>query len=182
MGKPNVKKMKAKKDVEGLIEALKNKDWYVRAEAAGVLGGIEDARAVEPLIQALKDKDEFVREVVAMALKEIRKPAVKPHIEALKDENKYGQCAKCHGRLSESIEFKPTSPGMAILAGYQGGGFDMSKMMSKIGEKFSLAVYCKKCGAYYCAGCALETWQKTGKERFICPECGKDLGSASKML
>lgn len=53
--KPNVKKLTQRKDVEGLIKALTDKDWGVRGEAAEALGEIKDARAVEPLIQALKD-------------------------------------------------------------------------------------------------------------------------------
>jgi HEAT repeat protein len=51
---PNIKKMKANKDIEGLIEALEHKDLAVRRCAAEALGKIGDARAVEPLIRALK--------------------------------------------------------------------------------------------------------------------------------
>ena len=51
--KPNIEKLKARKDVKELIRALGNSDWYVRASAACALGEIGDARAVEPLIKAL---------------------------------------------------------------------------------------------------------------------------------
>lgn len=57
-----------KKDVEGLIENLKDKDGGVRNRAAMALGEIGDARAVKPLIKALKDKDEDVRWGAAEAL------------------------------------------------------------------------------------------------------------------
>lgn len=71
MGKPEVKKMKAKKDIEGLIKALKNKDGDVRKEAAEALGKMRGARAVERLIQALEDGDKYVRGEAAEALAKI---------------------------------------------------------------------------------------------------------------
>ncbi len=67
--KSNVEKMKAKKDVDGLIKALEHKDKVVRRCAAIALGEIKDKLAVEPLIEALKDKeDEWVRINAAEAL------------------------------------------------------------------------------------------------------------------
>lgn len=55
--RPNVDELKKKKDVEGLLKALRYKEASVRAEAAESLGQIGDKRAVEPLIQALEDED-----------------------------------------------------------------------------------------------------------------------------
>lgn len=84
MGKPNIEKLTQKRDVEGLIKALKDKDETVRWRAAWALGEIGDARAVEPLIQALKDKG--VRGNAAEALGKIKDTkAVEPLIQALKD-------------------------------------------------------------------------------------------------
>jgi len=83
--KPNVTKMEAAKDVNGLIKALKDSDRWIRRAAAEALGGIGDARAVEPLIQALKDRDVDVRKAAANALGKFGKPAVRPLIRALKD-------------------------------------------------------------------------------------------------
>lgn len=55
--KPNAEKQLAKRDVEGLVKALKYKsDEYVRNHAAWFLGELNDARAVEPLIQVLRDE------------------------------------------------------------------------------------------------------------------------------
>lgn len=45
LSKPDVEKMKAKKDVKGLIKALKYKDMVIRWDAAEALGRIGDARA-----------------------------------------------------------------------------------------------------------------------------------------
>ena len=73
--------MKAKKDVKGLIKALKHEDYGIRMEAGWALGKIGDARAVEPLIQALNDENETVRAVAAGALGEIKDArAVEPLI------------------------------------------------------------------------------------------------------
>ena len=78
-GKHDIEKMKKRKDVDGLIKALKNKDIYVRSNAAEALGKIDDKQAVEPLIQALKDADDLVRSNVAWALGKIGdKRAVEP--------------------------------------------------------------------------------------------------------
>ncbi|HUV79436.1 MAG TPA: HEAT repeat domain-containing protein [Candidatus Bathyarchaeia archaeon] len=71
---PNVERMKGRKDVRGLIKALKDEDLHVRSRAARALGEIKDARAVEPLIQALKEEeDEDVKESITDALEEIKK-------------------------------------------------------------------------------------------------------------
>ncbi len=90
MDKTNIEKMKAKRDVEGLTKALKDKDWSVRREAAAALGNIGDARAVEPLIQALKYEKKSPRLVTtaAWALSRIGAPTVDPLIQALEDKSK----------------------------------------------------------------------------------------------
>lgn len=89
-GPPDIKKLKARKNVKGLIKALKDKDEDVRRDSAEALGKIRDKRAVEPLIEALKDKDEGVRKDSAEALGKIGDPsAVEPLIGALKDVDPY---------------------------------------------------------------------------------------------
>ena len=87
-GPPNVEKMKARRDVNGLIRALGyKKDEYVRNAAARALGEIKDPRAVEPLIAALKGEYRGACKA-AYALGEIKDPrAVEPLIAALKDQN-----------------------------------------------------------------------------------------------
>ena len=85
--KPDVEKLKENKDVEGLIKALKNRDWGVRGEAVAALGKIGDSRAVEPLIRALKDEEWLVRDRASEALGEIGDArAAQPLIQALKCE------------------------------------------------------------------------------------------------
>lgn len=86
-GAPGV--MKDPRTVEGLIIALKDKDWFVRRKAAEALKEKKDPRVVEPLIAALKDKYWMVQKEAVEALGEIKDPrAVEPLIIALKDENK----------------------------------------------------------------------------------------------
>lgn len=58
--KSKVEKMKAKRDVEGLIKALKDEDWNVREAAASALGEIGDKRAVKPLKDALEAEYVFL--------------------------------------------------------------------------------------------------------------------------
>jgi len=88
--KPNIEKLKEKKDVEGLIKALKHKDYLVGSEAAKALGEVGDVGAVEPLVQVLNVEAPFFYPVscaAAEALAQIGDAgAVEPLIRALKDE------------------------------------------------------------------------------------------------
>ena len=98
LGPPDVENLKAKKDVEGLLKALKyKKDTDVRVRAAVALADllgppdIENLKAmrdVEGLLKALKyKKDTDVREKAAVALGDIGdERSVKPLIYALNDE------------------------------------------------------------------------------------------------
>jgi HEAT repeat protein len=71
-GPPNVAKLKASRDIKGLVKALDyKKDSNVRREAAIALKELKNARSVEPLVDALKDENAFVRDNAAEALGEI---------------------------------------------------------------------------------------------------------------
>ena len=89
LSKPDVEKMKAKKDVKGLIKALKyKKESSVRCAAAEALGKIGYAGAVESLVQVLNDEERDVRSEAAKALGKIKEErAVEPLIQALKDKD-----------------------------------------------------------------------------------------------
>jgi HEAT repeat protein len=71
MEKPDVKKLKAERDVEGLCKALVHQDSGVRRKAAEAFGEIKDTKAVELLIQLLKDEDIGVRIAAAETLGKI---------------------------------------------------------------------------------------------------------------
>ncbi len=96
---PDIEKLKAEKDVPGLIKALeyeKNAEYYriaavakfVRIDAAKALGELKDVRAVEPLIEVLKNDHPLVRLKAVAALGRIGDlRAVEPLISALRDES-----------------------------------------------------------------------------------------------
>ncbi len=116
MSKPNVKEMKAKKDVKGLLEVLKHSRIIGTSinDSFGALDMIVEigADAVEPLIEALdSDKDEVVRWVSANALGRIGdKKALEPLIEALKNDvnpDVRWHAAESLGELGEGKAVEP---------------------------------------------------------------------------
>jgi HEAT repeat protein len=83
-GISNIAQMREEKDVEGLVEALRHGNRFVRENAANALGDISDVAAVDPLIKALEHGNEYVRENAAEALGKIGDiRAVDPLIQAL---------------------------------------------------------------------------------------------------
>lgn len=80
----DVKTLKEKRNVKGLISALNCKDLKVQYDAAEALGDLGDDRAVGPLISALKNVElSGVRWKAAEALSKIGASAVDPLIGAL---------------------------------------------------------------------------------------------------
>ena len=94
--KPNIDELMGKKDMEGLIKALKHDDEPIRWAAAKALGEVGDQRATEPLIEALKDEEEDVRWYVAMSLGKIGdERAIKALTQSMEDKSKLvGQFSK----------------------------------------------------------------------------------------
>ncbi|MHA1280458.1 MAG: HEAT repeat domain-containing protein [Candidatus Helarchaeota archaeon] len=89
-GPPNIEKLKAKRNVKGLIKALDyEKDWKVRRDAVLALKHIGDVNAIGPLINALKDKKVYYE--VVQALAKIGTPAVEPLIAAHSNGSSYVQ-------------------------------------------------------------------------------------------
>ncbi len=93
--RPDIEDLEEKKDIKGLIQALKHKDFLIRKDAARSLAKIGDESAVVPLIDALKYEsweDDYtvllaVRESAADALGKIGdKRAVKPLIQSLYED------------------------------------------------------------------------------------------------
>ncbi|MBI5207296.1 MAG: HEAT repeat domain-containing protein [Candidatus Firestonebacteria bacterium] len=58
--------------IEPLITSLKNENWFLRQEAASLLGELKNIRAVEPLITNLEDQDFRVSWAAALALGKIK--------------------------------------------------------------------------------------------------------------
>ena len=83
-GPPNVEKMKTKKNVRGLIKALAYSK-DAGISVAAALALVEIREpAIEPLIHALNEENEDVRQAAAEALAKIGEPAIPPLIAALK--------------------------------------------------------------------------------------------------
>jgi HEAT repeat protein len=58
---------------EPLVKALKDKDWYVRKNAASALGNLGDKHAIEPLMKAYdEDIDKNVKMAIFNALKKLQ--------------------------------------------------------------------------------------------------------------
>ena len=87
-GPPSIEKMKARRDVQGLIKALSyQKDAKVRQDAARALGCLKDLRAGKPLVSALKDQDQEARRAAVEAVGEIGYLyAVDPLVALFKDD------------------------------------------------------------------------------------------------
>lgn len=60
MDTSSIDEMKAKKDAEGLIKYLEDKDWHIREAAAEALHEIGDDKAIKALVEvALSDENEL---------------------------------------------------------------------------------------------------------------------------
>lgn len=81
LGRPNIKKLRARGDVTGLGKLLSHDDPVVRREAVVALAATTDeekaALAVEFLLRALQDPDEAVRVNAEVALDQPESPAIR---------------------------------------------------------------------------------------------------------
>ena len=87
-----VQRLRDRRDVAGLIEALRTGRPRARRAAANALIEIPDPRAIDPLITTLGDPDELVRLNAALALGEFQgrpelSTIVEPLSAALRDES-----------------------------------------------------------------------------------------------
>lgn len=114
-GPPDIKKLLATRNVDGLLKATKYNinspkydDEKIRGNAIEALGEIGDARAVVPLIDIYTKKEyskfNFMREKALAALGNIRDvKAVEPLINALQNSNHsvQMQAADCLGKIGD---------------------------------------------------------------------------------
>ena len=85
--RPNVEEMERKRDVRGLVKALKYKDLKIVSAATGALVKIGEP-AVGPLIQILNDEDPRIRIIAATALGEIgNTQAIEPLADVLRRDD-----------------------------------------------------------------------------------------------
>lgn len=166
--KPNVDQMKAKKDVAGLIKALKHKDGQVRGNAAYALGGIRDKRAVEPLIEALRDEASIVGYSAAISLGEIRDVrAIEPLVVALKGKN-----GPVRERAAEALDKLGWKPRTSTEQGYYlvGKGVKCSRCPNVAREVTDPIIY-----GFWHTGAFGDIGSITGVmcDCTICPACGR---------
>ncbi|MBU7037577.1 MAG: HEAT repeat domain-containing protein [Theionarchaea archaeon] len=105
----SIHKMEKKKDIDGLIEALKRDDWTLRRKAAAALERI-GAPAVGALTIALEDENRFVRRMAALILGTLRdRRAVEPLISALRDDDTAVRrhAAESLGKLKDKRAIEP---------------------------------------------------------------------------
>ena len=117
--KPDIDELEKKKDIKGLIRALKNEDYIVRKEAARSLTRVGDESAVESLIEALNYEsweDSYsvlisIRESAADALGNIGdRRAVNPLINSLfgdSDEEVRWKAAAALGKIGDPSAVEP---------------------------------------------------------------------------
>lgn len=98
-GPPKVDKLKAKRDVRGLLKALiYEKDWMIRKDAAQALGEIGATEAIPDLVSRLVSEESYnVREAIVKALDRLawipQKDAASARYYRLKGELQ--KCAEC---------------------------------------------------------------------------------------
>ncbi len=84
--RPNVEKMLEKKDFDGLIKALIDRETDIRTASVRGLGVARVTRAVIPLCTAMKDHEPVVRQATAEALGQIGDArAIEPLVQSLRD-------------------------------------------------------------------------------------------------
>lgn len=166
-GKPNIEKLKEKRDVDGLIRALKHSDWLVHQRAAGALGKIDGPRATEALIELLGNSDRNNRQYAVSALAEIGDArAVNSIIGALRDSSYSVRlcAAEALGKIKDGKAIAPLmkalgdeEPGIRREAAKALAGFRLNrgKILEKAEERACGADYlegsnffalCEKCG------------------------------------
>lgn len=149
--KPNVEKLKKKKNLEGLLKALRYGNVFddfdatvnvlIRKEAAIALREVRDERSIEPLIQALKDdKNETVRHMIVVTLGVIGdKRAIKPLIQALwdKEPDIRHSAVRALGELGDATAVKPL---FQKLKEYSADNEDTTKALQMIVNRDAIAV------------------------------------------
>jgi HEAT repeat protein len=108
--KDALKKIKEASAVPALIEATRDKFWYVRANAIVALQHIDDSSAIPALTNALKDKNRKVRVSAALALIYMKAPTEAP-VPVLIKELKKEKNQNCWDmNVIALAEFSKTNP------------------------------------------------------------------------
>ena len=138
-GPPDIAKLKAKKDIAGLVKVLVHpKDRSLAVPAADALGEIRNPRAVPLLITALGDEDWKLRASAAEALGKIGDPrAAQPLIAILVDSQ--WDVRSAAGKALDKIGARAFDPLVAALKnggalGAAGVRYYAAKALGQIGD------------------------------------------------
>ena len=135
-GPPDVAKLKAKRDIDGLIKALgyRKDQGSVRKDAMAALGEIGDPRGVEPLIAALAD--EQTGRAAIGALGQIGDPrAVEPLIVILSREHQSALSRGCDAAQALGEIGDSRAVGPLIAAAHDVGAMGAcSEALGKLGD------------------------------------------------
>lgn len=145
-GPPDVKKLEARRDILGLIDALGyDKDPRqaadVRYDAAEALGLIGDPRAIEPLLAVMWDQSLNVRRIAAEAIGRFRdERTVGPLIELLKAHLSYGDepyvrvCQEAIRSLGRLGDWRAVEPLLSVFgSAHEGLHREAADALDKIG-------------------------------------------------
>lgn len=136
---PNIEKMKARKNIQGLIKALGFKsDPHIRSTAAKVLGSIGGKEVIVPLQNALQDEDKWVRKNAVEALGIIGDPAsIGPLINSLKDKEGHVvmEAAIALGKYKDPQSIDPLLEVLKNKEGYIYARREAAIALGKIGDK-----------------------------------------------
>ncbi len=123
------------KELEKLIEDLKNSDVEGRINAAKALGKLKDPKAIDQLIQAFNDINKFVRLSALESLVEIGEPAVPALINALRDTNLYVRqySVEVLGRIKDQRAVDPLINALKD-ADYPEVQYSLTKALGELGN------------------------------------------------
>jgi HEAT repeat protein len=132
MGTPDVEKMVAKGDVEGLIKALEDQEAKTRLKAAGELYQFPGDATVTALIKALKDSDPEVRGCAVESLRLLGDSrAVEPLIEVLETDTEHTPLYYAINALGELHTARAVEALISALETRKG---DLSSLVFQLGE------------------------------------------------
>ena len=132
-GPPNIEKMKAKGDINGLLKALSDQQGAVRCQAAEALGQLGDLRALEPLLDALKARDDQMRDAAVRGLGELHNAkAVKPLIAKLLYDSNYNVQISAAFALGKIGDPQAVEPLTAAIKNGSKVGFAADQALKKM--------------------------------------------------
>ena len=80
---PNIKKLKKRGDIDGLVAVLSHKDAYYRERAIWALEALGSRCPLQPVLAALQDESKNVRLNAALAVLALDPPTGKKHLEQM---------------------------------------------------------------------------------------------------